>query len=40
MKRYLLDTALEQSLEMVTTDGDYTRVPGLTARLVTRAQLR
>lgn len=33
-------TALEHALEMVTTDGDYTRVPGLTVQLVTRAQLR
>ncbi len=33
-------TALTLGLEMVTTDSDFARVPGLTSQIVTRAQLR
>ncbi len=32
--------ALEFHLTMITTDGDYTRVPGLSVQLLTMAQLR
>ena len=33
-------TALEYGLEIVTTDGDYARVPNLTAQIIPRAALR
>jgi predicted nucleic acid-binding protein len=32
--------ALEHDLTIITTDGDYTRVPGLAVQLLTMAQLR
>jgi len=32
--------ALEYNLTMITTDSDYTRVPGLSVQLLTMAQLR
>ena len=33
-------TSLEHELTVITTDTDYTRVPGLSVQLLTMAQLR